>query len=138
MQDASDTGARVVFNCGNSPYDVSIDNVSLIQEPPSSVEERNPRKIDDYALASNSPNPFNDSTNLEFQLRSAGRVTIDIFDCLGRPVRRLEPGALPAGPKKINLSLQDRSSGVYFCRITSVARTDGRVQVIFHKIVLIR
>jgi hypothetical protein len=138
MQDASDTAARVVFNCGNSPTDVSVDNVSLIQEPPSAVEARNPPKTDSYALAANSPNPFNDSTNLEFQLRAAGTVSIDIFDCLGRPVRKLEAGSMPAGPQKVSVRLPGQGSGVYFCRITAIPRTDGTPQIIHHKIVLIK
>jgi hypothetical protein len=138
MQDASDASARVVFNCGNSLYNVSVDNVSLIQEPSTAVEDRNPRKIDGYAHATNSPNPFNDSTNLEFQLSAAGAVTIDIFDCLGCPVRRLEAGFLPAGPQRVSVRLADQSSGVYFCRITATSRTDGKPQIIHHKIVLIK
>jgi hypothetical protein len=138
MQDPSDANARVVFNCGNSPADVFIDNVSLAQEPASAVEDGDPGKVDGYALAANSPNPFNESTRLEFQLKTAAAVTIELYDCLGRRVQRMERGVLPAGPQKMDLRLPDLSSGVYVCRISALARTGGPPRIIHHKIALIR
>jgi hypothetical protein len=45
---------------------------------------------------------------------------------------------MPAGKQKVNVSLSDQGSGVYFCRITALSGTDGRPQIIHHKIVLIR
>jgi len=45
------------------------------------------------------PNPFNPSTELAFTLDGAGHIEtrVDIHDLLGRRVRRLHAGSLPAG-----------------------------------------
>ncbi len=44
-----------------------------------------------------SPNPFNPSTTLRFELAQAGPVRVDICDVRGRVVRRLADGQRPAG-----------------------------------------
>ncbi|RKY03796.1 hypothetical protein DRP77_05390, partial [Candidatus Poribacteria bacterium] len=49
------------------------------------------------ALHQNYPNPFNPETWIPFQLAEEAYVTIEIYDSLGRLVRRLDLGRLRAG-----------------------------------------
>jgi hypothetical protein len=67
----------------------------------------------------NYPNPFNSSTTIEYGLPEAGHVTIEIYDLLGRRVETLIDGEQYAGTYQVVWDAGDRSSGVYFYKITS-------------------
>ncbi len=76
----------------------------------------------EFSLFPNSPNPFNQSTNLRFSLQSPGFVNLDIFDLLGRKVRTLIAGYLRSGSGSAvwdgkDDSGEEVSSGIYFSRI---------------------
>jgi hypothetical protein len=73
-------------------------------------------------LEQNRPNPFNPSTEIEFDLPRQADVNVTVYDVEGRPVRTLLDGVLPAGPGKIAWDGTDAngypvSSGVYFCTL---------------------
>lgn len=75
-----------------------------------------------YALFQNYPNPFNSSTVIRFDLPRDGRVTIRIFDTLGREKRLLLDRAQKAGGYTISWNGRDNkgkvlTSGVYFCKL---------------------
>nr|MBC8422792.1 hypothetical protein [bacterium] len=55
------------------------------------------------------PNPFNPATTLAFTLEGDGdaRTRIDIHDVLGRRVRRLAVGSLPAGDHAVRWDGRD-------------------------------
>lgn len=72
-----------------------------------------------YAAA---PNPFNPRTVLRFQLAESGTVELVVFDALGRLVRVLEGGELPAGSHEAvwnGIDVRGRvvASGVYFASL---------------------
>ena len=75
---------------------------------------------DQYQLMQNYPNPFNPSTTIRFQLPIKDRISLKIFDMLGREVRTLiNQEDYPAGPSQIvwngkNNSGQQVASGTYF------------------------
>lgn len=50
-----------------------------------------------FGLDQNFPNPFNPSTTVRFQLPAASRVTLKVFDVLGREVATLIQSELAAG-----------------------------------------
>ena len=52
---------------------------------------------DGIRLDQNYPNPFNPSTEIAFTLESNARVTLTVFDALGREVKTLLNQTLPAG-----------------------------------------
>lgn len=70
-------------------------------------------------LLQNCPNPFNASTRISFMLANSGCATIDIYDILGKKVKRLLSKKLPAGNHQIawngaNDNGEIVSSGFYF------------------------
>ncbi|GIV58353.1 MAG: hypothetical protein KatS3mg042_1266 [Rhodothermaceae bacterium] len=78
-----------------------------------------------FALQGNYPNPFNPSTTLRIDLPAPARVTVEVFDLLGRRVLALPEAALPAGRgRTLPLDASALSSGVYLYRV--VARTHGQ------------
>jgi hypothetical protein len=75
-----------------------------------------------YMLAQNSPNPFNPSTVIKFDLPRAGFVTLKIYNVLGQIVRNLIDEELTAGTYTTFFDGKDNNkndiaSGVYFYRL---------------------
>lgn len=73
---------------------------------------------DRIVLLRNYPNPFNSMTKIEFSVDQKSRTVIEIFDILGRRVRRLDFGVLSPGLHGVvwdglNDSAREVSSGVY-------------------------
>ena len=69
-------------------------------------------------LIQNHPNPFNAITNIEFNLVNDGLVTIDIYDIMGRKVKRLISEEFTSGSHRIiwdcrNQSGDEVCSGFY-------------------------
>ncbi len=84
-----------------------------------------------YALLQNTPNPFNPSTLIPFELPSTGWVQLDVFDAAGQHVRRLVHAAYSAGRYTVDWNGRDARgrtlpSGVYFYRMQSGAFTQTR------------
>jgi hypothetical protein len=68
-------------------------------------------------LGAATPNPFNPTTRIPFQLAGESRVTVAVYDVQGRFVARLVDGVLPAGEHSAVWNAADMASGVYFYRL---------------------
>lgn len=64
-----------------------------------------------------SPNPFNPSTTLKFNVPRSGCVSLKVYDVAGRLVRELHHGQLDAGQFSVNFDGANLSSGTYFARL---------------------
>jgi len=65
----------------------------------------------------NFPNPFNASTQIEFDLPASGEVILSIFDITGRLVTTLIHESLPLGRHTATFDGHDLASGLYFARL---------------------
>ncbi|MBX7215486.1 MAG: hypothetical protein K1X90_00855 [Candidatus Kapabacteria bacterium] len=72
-----------------------------------------------YALHPNHPNPFNPTTEIEFELGLSGWTEVEISDSRGLVVERLFAGELGEGEHRMVWDANGVSSGVYYCRIRS-------------------
>ena len=75
-----------------------------------------------YALMQNYPNPFNPATTISFDLPVAGKVSLKIYDILGREVATLIDGHSSAGSFRAVWDAHTGAgvpvgSGVYFYRL---------------------
>ncbi len=68
----------------------------------------------DFTLTQNYPNPFNPYTAISFELPRAQRVTLKIYDLLGREVAMALDEKMPAGIHRVEFDGSDLASGVYF------------------------
>jgi hypothetical protein len=73
----------------------------------------------EYRLDQNFPNPFNPTTTIYYQLPIASKVTIKVYDLLGREVKTLVNGTQEAGYQEARFSVAGLASGVYFCRMVA-------------------
>ena len=70
-----------------------------------------------FILEQNFPNPFNPSTVISYQLPVGSRVTLKVYDILGREVAALGDEYKPAGTYQISWNAANLSSGVYFYQL---------------------
>jgi len=96
----------------------------------TSVDD-NPSRPLIFGLAQNYPNPFNATTTIRFSLSAAGRVSLSIFDLLGRRINTLQSGLLKAGYHSVawngtNEAGDVVSSGIYFYRLESPDGSETR------------
>jgi len=65
------------------------------------------------------PNPFNAAAQLHFTLPQAGRVTLQLFNTLGRQVQILLDGPLESGKHVVQVDAEELPSGILFCCLRS-------------------
>ncbi len=83
------------------------------------ISDQTFREATAYRLNANYPNPFNPATTISFRIPLAGRVTIAVFDVLGRHVATVMEGAQEAGEHSVRFDASALSSGVYVCRMSA-------------------
>ncbi|UCF06059.1 MAG: T9SS type A sorting domain-containing protein, partial [bacterium] len=86
-------------------------------------------------LEQNYPNPFNPVTKIAFSNRSAGNISLRIYDTAGRLVRTLIDGWWEVGRHETIWDGRDNAgravtSGVYFCRFRAGVFTSTRKMVL--------
>jgi len=77
-------------------------------------------------LDQNYPNPFNPATTISFAIPSRSRVSLTIFDVLGRQVSTIVSEELQAGSYTRQWNAANMASGVYFYRLQAGSFTETR------------
>jgi len=83
-----------------------------------------------YTLHQNYPNPFNPRTQLGFQIREFGFVSLTVYDVLGRQVATLMNEEMLPGEQTVTWDASDMPSGVYLYRLTAGAFSQTRRMVL--------
>jgi hypothetical protein len=78
-----------------------------------------------YTLEQNYPNPFNPSTVIRYDVPKSSKVSLNVYDIMGREVAALVNDVQAAGRYEVVFSAQNISSGVYFYRLAA----DGFISV---------
>jgi len=72
-----------------------------------------------FSLSQNFPNPFNPETVIAFALPSESRITLKVFDILGKEVMKIAEGFYAKGNYKFSFDGKNLTSGVYLYRLES-------------------
>jgi len=83
-----------------------------------------------YSLSQNFPNPFNPVTTIQFAVPVTEKVSIVIYDALGREVSRPVNQILTAGTYKINWNAGMLSSGIYYYKMISGNYSEVRKMIV--------
>jgi hypothetical protein len=78
----------------------------------------------------NYPNPFSQSTIIEYQLPQEGKVKLTVFDLSGHQIATLVNEYKPAGVHKINFKPNKLSAGTYFYRIQAGEYTETKKLIV--------
>jgi len=73
----------------------------------------------EFSLSQNYPNPFNPSTIINYELPKISKVTLKIYDILGREVKTLVDSEQLSGKYTTEFDGSNLASGVYFYRINA-------------------
>ncbi len=93
-------------------YYTAWDNFSgTISNVPLSVADATPAA---FAVAQNSPNPFNPTTTINFTIPEAGLVNVDVFNVAGQKVQTLVNNTMEAGNHTVTFDGANLAAGVYF------------------------
>ncbi|MGE5313082.1 MAG: GEVED domain-containing protein [Acidobacteriota bacterium] len=86
---------------------------------------------EEFRLLQNSPNPFNPSTEIGFELPERAQVSLAIYDALGRLVATLVNGVMEPGAHRVVWNGCDRrgglaASGIYLYRLSAGGHIETR------------
>jgi len=71
----------------------------------------------EISLLQNYPNPFNPTTTIPFHLNKSGKISLKIYDLLGRKVLDLLNKNFSAGNHSIKVDMNSLTSGTYFYQL---------------------
>jgi hypothetical protein len=79
-----------------------------------------------FSLSQNYPNPFNPSTRIEYDVPSAGHVSLTVYDILGKQVAKLVDEEQAPGHNVVEFNAKGYPSGVYFYTLRTGASSDTK------------
>lgn len=88
---------------------------TAVTDPP--VESVDSQLPTEFALEQNIPNPFNPSTTIAFAVKEKCRVTLKVYDIMGREVLSLVDQDYAPGFHQVVLDANRLPSGTYLYRI---------------------
>jgi hypothetical protein len=84
----------------------------------------------EFGLMQNYPNPFNPSTEIIYTLMSGGKVSLSVYDLLGREVAILVNNERKtAGEYVVSFNAEKLPSGVYFYKLQTESYTETKRMV---------
>jgi photosystem II stability/assembly factor-like uncharacterized protein len=134
----SDTSViqKTIYSLGIDPsgniWAGSLTSIVYTNAPVSGVYNLGGEIPKGFYVEQNYPNPFNPVTTIKFGLGSSGKVTLRVYDLLGRVVRVLVDEHKTAGNYEVNFNAVSLSSGVYFYELSQ-----GRLKA-FRKMALVK
>ena len=107
--------SNIRINGATASFDITINPVAL---------EKGDNLSNEYTLMQNFPNPFNPSTKIKFSIPLASKVSIKIYDMLGRNIKTLINSEQNAGTHEVTWNGDNDfgskvATGIYLYTISS-------------------
>jgi len=77
----------------------------------------NELKANEAVIGQSFPNPFTNTTSIEYNLKNAGEVSYSVVDVAGKELMSKNEGTVAAGGHKITVDGSDLSTGVYYLNL---------------------
>lgn len=100
------------FNSEKNNWLFSMNKI-VVEKSDAVSNEQEPETPADFVLSQNYPNPFNPSTQINFSVPKAGKVSLKVFNMLGQTVQILVDEFRSSGQYSVSFDATQLSSGVY-------------------------
>lgn len=100
--------------------------------PPHGHGQRTAAGYNNAPLLAVSPNPAAADVRISVTLPEATSSEIAVYDVLGKMVRKVYTGTLPAGTQELSTDVQDLPDGTYFVKFVSSGYTNAQKLSIRH------
>ena len=90
---------------------------TFVSDQLTTAIEKSNRVPQSYTLSQNYPNPFNPTTTIRYRLPAASKVTLKVYDILGREVATLVNHRVSAGEHSVNFNASHLASGIYIYQL---------------------
>ena len=107
---------KLVYDALGSPDSIAVSGKGHVV---TGVADLGAAVPTEFSLSQNYPNPFNPTTSLVYAVPNEARVTLDVFDLLGRKVATLVDERKNAGWYTVSFGGPNLASGVYIYRMTA-------------------
>ena len=101
----------------DSVRNLLMEKILAFFEKPMTVKRDGGIAPEDFSLYQNYPNPFNPTTVISYQLPVFSKVTLKVYDVLGREAATLVNEEQSPGRKEVLWNAKDLSSGVYIYKL---------------------
>jgi len=103
-----------IYNRALTPEEIQ----ELYQGPTGIGDEFNGEySLSGYRLEQNFPNPFNPLTTIRFSLQNSTKVTLKIYDVMGREVETILKAKMSSGNHEVLWNATNVASGIYYYRL---------------------
>jgi hypothetical protein len=85
-----------------------------------------------YQLTQNFPNPFNQTTSIKYNLPTEGKITISVYNVLGKKIKTLVNEPQTAGLHQIDFNADTLSNGVYYYELIVGEKRQTRKMLLMH------
>ena len=93
----------------------------------------------EYNLSQNYPNPFNPTTKINFDLPEDAKISLIVYDILGREIKTIINSEFKTtGKYTVEFNGNNLASGVYFYRFTSENVSGGKEFSVTKRMVLLK
>ncbi len=105
----------VLIDEGN---DGTIDDTLILKNELTNIKDKGSLTIpEEFYLSQNYPNPFNPTTTIRYSIPQNSKVTLKVYDILGREVATLVNEAKQPGNYEVAFNGSGLASGIYFYRL---------------------
>ncbi|MEC9106390.1 MAG: T9SS type A sorting domain-containing protein, partial [Candidatus Neomarinimicrobiota bacterium] len=120
------TNGKYTYSTSWRSFDIDISNALSIDDISMPKE---------FALHQNYPNPFNPTTSISYAIPNAGKVTLVIYDMMGREVRTLVDNNMDAGYQSATWDATNNlgnpvGAGVYIYQIQADGFTQSKKMIL--------
>lgn len=98
----------------NPEIQIALDSIGFVTDTTQTSVELENNQFENFSNISAYPNPFNDQTEIEFEVYQPGEVKVSIYDLLGREVKVISREFLKSGKHRFRWNPEiNLSSSIY-------------------------
>lgn len=94
------------------------------------IESFASKQTSDFSLDQNFPNPFNNQTTIGYEIRSSGKVKLEVFNALGQNIATLVDAVQKAGSYRGYFDASGLPGGIYLYRLSFGNHHSQKIMVI--------